>query len=238
LTLVGRIWADVNQILIPDFPPPYTISTKNLHVPRAYRKKMNLIGPILPVSSSDLPDKKELRKKLGLEESKPVIFAPISGPAKERAYFTGVLRQIFSRFPDDYQIVMSLGYPNSSVEPVANGNVVIRGWIPNRFEYLKACDVVVSRGGHGTLSQSICYGKPIILVPTPNHTEQFNNCKKAAELGVAEIIQQEDLTVDSLLAAVQKVLEKRFQQRTEQLQKEISKWNGLEIATKIIAEAA
>jgi UDP-N-acetylglucosamine--N-acetylmuramyl-(pentapeptide) pyrophosphoryl-undecaprenol N-acetylglucosamine transferase len=168
-----------------------------------------------------------------------VIFAPISGPAKERAYFTGVLRQIFSKFSDDYQIVMSLGYPNSSVEPVTNGNLSIHGWIPNRFEYLKACDVVVSRGGHGTLSQSVCYGKPLILVPTPSHTEQFNNSKKAVELGVADIIQQEELSRDVLLASVRKVLEKNsFQQRAEQLQRKISKWNGLEIAAKIIADAA
>ncbi|MGD9130623.1 MAG: glycosyltransferase [Candidatus Bathyarchaeota archaeon] len=238
LTLVGRVWADVNQILIPDFPPPYTISTENLHIPKAYHKKIKFIGPILPVHSSDLPDQKELRKKLGLDETKPVIFAPISGPAKERAYFTGILKQIFSRFPDDYQIVMSLGYPNSSVEHVTNGNLIIRGWIPNRFDYLKVCDVVVSRGGHGTLSQSICYGKPMILVPTPSHTEQFNNAKKAADLGVAEIIQQEDLTKDSLLVAVRKVLEKkRFQQRSEQLRREISEYNGLEIATKVITDA-
>ena len=239
LTLVGRVWADADQVLIPDFPPPYTISTKNLHIPRAYHKKLKIIGPILPVHSDDLPSKKELRKKHGLPEDKPLIFAPISGPAKERAYFTGMLRQIFSKFPDDYQIVMSLGYPNSSAEPVTDGNLIVYGWIPNRFEYLKACDVVVSRGGHGTLSQSVCYGKPAILVPTPSHTEQFNNSKKAVDLGVAEIIRQEDLNRDALLASVRKVLEKnRFQQRAEQLQKEISKWNGLETAAKIIASAA
>jgi len=239
LTLVGRVWADVNHILIPDFPPPYTISTKNLNIPKAYHKKIRFIGPILPVHSSDLPDQKTLRKKLGLDETKPVIFAPISGPAKERAYFTGRLRQIFNKFPDDYQIVMSLGYPNGSMEPVTKGNLIVHGWIPNRFDYLKACDVVVSRGGHGTLSQSICYGKPIILVPTPSHTEQFNNAKKADDLGVAQMVQQEDLTKDSLLASVKKILEKdSFQQRSEQLQREISEYNGLEIATKIIADTA
>jgi UDP-N-acetylglucosamine--N-acetylmuramyl-(pentapeptide) pyrophosphoryl-undecaprenol N-acetylglucosamine transferase len=238
LTLVGRVWAEVNHILIPDFPPPYTISTKNLHIPKAYHKKLRFIGPILHVHSNDLPDKKTLRKKLGLDESKPLIFAPISGPAKERAYFTGLLRQIFSNFPDDYQIVMSLGYPNASVEPVSNGNLIIHGWIPNRFDYLKTCDVVVSRGGHGTLSQSICYGKPIILVPTPSHTEQYNNAKKASDLGVAEIIQQENLSKESLLAALRKVFEEKKIQKSEQLQKELSKWNGLEIATKIVTETA
>ena len=79
----------------------------------------------------------------------------------------------------------------------------------------------------------------MILVPTPSHTEQYNNSKKAVDLGVAEIIQQQDLNKDVLLESVQKVLEKnRFQQRAEQLRKEISKWNGLETAAKIIADAA
>jgi len=238
LTLVGRVWADVTQVLIPDFPPPYTISTKNLHIPKAYHKKMKFIGPILPVHSNDLPDQKELRKKLGLDETKPVIFAPISGPAKERAYFTGILRQIFSKFPDDYQIVMSLGYPKASTEPAKEGNLIIHRWIRNRFEYLKACDVVVSRVGHGTVSQAICYGKSLILVPTPSHTEQLNNAKKAVELGVAKIVQQEDLNKDILLAAVRKILENsKFRERTEQIQKEVTKWDGLETAAKIIIDA-
>ena len=239
LTIIGKIWTSAIQALVPDFPPPYTISTKNLHIPKAYQKKIKFIGPILPVRPDNLPDRKEIRKKLGLAEDKPLVFAPISGPAKERAYFTGILRQIFRKFPDDYQIVLSLGYPKASTEPVKDGNMIIHGWIPNRFEYLKACDVVVSRVGHGTVSQAVCYGKPLILVPTPSHTEQLNNAKKAVELGIAEIIQQEDLNKSLLLATGRKILEtNKFQERAEQIQKEVMKWDGLETAAKIIVDAA
>lgn len=235
LTLVGRVWADVHQILIPDFPQPYTLSTRNLHIPKTYHKKTKFIGPIIPLSPNDLPSKKELRKKLGLAEDKVIIFAPISGPAKERAYFTGILRQILSKFPVDYQIIMSLGYPNSSKDPINGKNLIIHGWIQNRFEYLKASDIVVSRGGHGTLSQSIFFGKPIILIPTPSHTEQINNAKKAVDLGIAEIIYQKDLTKNTLLEAVRKLHKKGILERAEQLQKELSSWNGLETAVKIIS---
>ncbi|UCC57752.1 MAG: hypothetical protein JSW14_05085 [Candidatus Bathyarchaeum sp.] len=239
LTIIGKIWTSAIHALVPDFPPPYTISTRNLHIPKAYHKKIKFIGPILPVHPDDLPDRMEIRKRLGLPEDKPVIFLPISGPAKERAYFTGILRRIFREFPDNYQIVMSLGYPKAPVEPVKDGNLIIHGWIPNRFEYLKACDVVVSRVGHGTVSQSVCYGKPLILVPTPSHTEQLNNAKKAVELGVAEIVQQEELSKDVLLAAVRRILENnQFLERTKELQKEVMKWDGLENAAKIIVDAA
>jgi UDP:flavonoid glycosyltransferase YjiC (YdhE family) len=226
-------------MLVPDFPPPYTISTKNLTIPKAYRKKIHFIGPILPIRFKDLPDKKELRRKLGLEEDKPLIFAPVSGPEKERAYFTGILRRILREFPDEYQIVMSFGIPESTVEPIKDGNLTVYEWVTNRFEYLKACDVVVSRVGHGTVSQAFCYGKPLILVPTPSHTEQHNNAKKAVKLGVAKIIQQKDLTKDVLLKAARNVLENtEISEKAEQLQKEVTKWDGLETAAKIITEAA
>ncbi len=238
LTLVGRIWADVEHALIPDFPPPYTISTENLNIPKAYHKKTRYIGPIVPISSKDLPEKVKLRKKLGLSENKPIVFAPISGPVKERAYFTGILRQIFNNFPSDYQVVMSLGYPNTLTESFNDENLIVHGWIPNRFEYLKACDIVVSRGGHGTLSQSICYGKPMILIPTPSHTEQFNNAKKAVELGVAKLMLQEELKRDSLLKMLRKLLSEGFQEKAKQFQNKITQYNGLETAVKIIQETA
>ncbi len=237
LTVIGKMWTSTIETLVPDFPPPYTISTRNLIIPKAYQEKIKFVGPILPIHPKDLLNKKELRKKLGVDADKPLIFAPVSGPTKERAYFAGILRRNFREFPDDYQIVMSLGNPESLAEPIKDGNLVVYGWVANRFEYLKACDIVISRVGHGTVSQAVCYGKPLILVPTPSHTEQLNNAKKAAELGVAKIIQQEDLNKGVLLTSVRNILgNSGIQDRAEQLQKEVLKWNGLEATAKIISD--
>jgi UDP-N-acetylglucosamine--N-acetylmuramyl-(pentapeptide) pyrophosphoryl-undecaprenol N-acetylglucosamine transferase len=238
LAVIGKVWAATKHLLIPDFPPPYTISFRNLRIPNFYQKKVKHIGPILPVSPDELPSQREIRGELGLNEDKPLIFAPISGPTKERAYFTGVLRQIFKQIPNDYQIVMSLGYPNTSAEPVQNGNLTVYKWIPNRFEYLKACDLVIARAGHGTLTQSICYGKPLILVPTPSHTEQLNNAEKAVQLGIAQMIEQKDLNKETLLETMQEMLRStQFQERVEQIQREVLKLNGVEAAVQTIMEA-
>jgi UDP-N-acetylglucosamine--N-acetylmuramyl-(pentapeptide) pyrophosphoryl-undecaprenol N-acetylglucosamine transferase len=237
LATIGKIWTGAMRLLIPDFPPPYTISVGNLRIPNSYKERVDLIGPILHVRPGELPSRREIREELGLNENKPLIFAPISGPTKERAYFTGVLRQIFKEISDDYQIVMSLGYPNASTEALRNGNLTVYRWIPNRFEYLKACDLVIARAGHGTLTQSICYGKPLILVPTPSHTEQTNNAKRAVQLGIAEIIEQKDLTKETLLKGIRKMLgTSRFQERAEQIQRDILNLNGVEVAVKTILE--
>jgi len=238
LTLVGKIWTSGNTVLIPDFPPPYTISIGNLNIPKSYRKSVKLIGPILEVRPDKLPAKDVLRRKLGFQVDKPVIFAPISGPVKEKAFMTGMLRKIMLEFPEDYQVVMSLGHPNTDNKPIRHGNVTIYKWIPNRFEYLKACDVLIARAGHGTITQAMCYGKPIILIPTPSHTEQINNAKQAQELGVARILVQGELNKERLLYAVQRILEGNASERLRTIQEEVSEYDGLENAVNAITEIA
>ncbi len=238
LAVIGMIWSTARRLLIPDFPPPYTISRGNLRIPRSYRNNLQLIGPILPVHPHDIPSRRRIRRKLGLHEDKVLIFAPVSGPTKERAYFTGLLRQIFKEISDEYQIVMSLGYPNTSTHPIHNGNLTIYRWMPNRFEHLKACDLVIARAGHGTLTQSICYGRPLILVPTPSHTEQLNNAKRAVQLEIAELIEQKDLSKETLLESLQRTVgDGEFQERAEQIQRAIMKLNGVEAAVQTIEEA-
>lgn len=238
LTVVGKMWTSGNTVLIPDFPQPYTISAGNLTIPKSYRKNVKLIGPILPTRPNDLPPKEELRERLKLPKERPVIFAPLSGPTVEKAFVTGILRKVLLNFPKDYEIVMSYGYPSADDKPIRHGNVTIYKWIPNRFEYLKACDLVIGRAGHGTITQCMCYGKPSILVPTPNHTEQLSNAKQAENLGVAKIVLQERLGKGKLLESVQQILLAETLDRLAEVQKEAVEYDGLENAVKTVIEVA
>ncbi len=239
LAIIGKIWTSAIKVMIPDLPPPYTISMGNLRLPKAYRKKIQLIGPILPVSTDSLPSENALRKKLDLQEGKPVIFAPISGPSKERVYLINVLQQIFTEFPDDYQIVMSLGNPKSKAASVKYGNLTVSSWVPNRFEYMKTCDIVVSRAGHGTVLQAMCYGKPAILIPTPNHTEQSNNARKAMELGAAMMLEQHNLDRKTLLVAIRKMMkDTQFAERAAEIREEVANTDGLTTAVETTLAAA
>jgi len=234
LTLIGKMWTSGNTVLIPDFPAPYTISAGNLNIPKSYRKNVRLIGPILEVRPDELDSEDRLRRKLELPSDKPLIFVPISGAVKEKAFLTGLMRKTLLEFPDEYEIVMSLGYPDKNTRPVRHGNLTIHKWIPNRFEYLKACDMVIARAGHGTITQAMCYGKPIILVPTPSHTEQINNAKQASDLGVARILLQENLNKQELLKCVKQVLEGRAQEKLKTIQQEALQYDGVEEAARTI----
>ena len=233
MTLVGLFWNAGEQILVPDFPAPYTISTGNLVVPPWRRSSIHLTGPILSIRSQDLPSKKTLREKLNLGD-KPVIFVPISGPAKEKEYFTVQMLKILSRFPKDYDFVVSLANPQHEGSPRKEGNLAIYDWLPNRFEYLKACDVVISRAGLGTITQSICYGKPSIIVPTPSHTEQQNNSRRAEELGVAKTLDQTKLDFDSVVSGVRGMLGEGYIERAQELQNKVSAFDGAEAIVEAI----
>lgn len=238
LTIIGKIWTSGNMVLIPDFPKPYTICAGNLNIPKFYRKNVKLIGPILPVYPNQLASKEELRRKLKLPLDKPIIFAPISGPIRERAFLIGILRKIFLDFPKDYEVVMSLGYPNTNDEPIRHSNLTIYKWIPNRFEYLKASDIIISRAGHGTITHCMCYGKPMILIPTPSHTEQLSNAKQAEELGVAKSIQQEELSKEKLLKNVENILNSTVPEHLKKVQKEVLNYDGLQKAVETIIQIA
>ena len=238
LTLVGKIWTGGNTVLIPDFPQPYTISVGNLTIPKPYRKSVKLIGPILPTRPEELPAKEEICEKLNLPTDRPTIFAPVSGPTAEKAFVTGVLRRILLEFPEDYEIVLSLGYPGADSKPVRHDNVTIYKWVPNRFEYLKACDLVIGRAGHGTITQCMCYGKPMILIPTPGHTEQISNAKQAENIGVAKIVLQNRLSREKLLQNVQAAMQGKFVERAAEVQEEVLKYDGLETAVQNVIEAA
>jgi UDP:flavonoid glycosyltransferase YjiC (YdhE family) len=239
LTMIGRIWATSNAVLIVDFPPPYTLSLPNLRIPPRYKKRTKLIGPILPVRPEQVADKIAIRRKLGFDPNKLLIYAPISGQPKEKAFVSGLLSQFLASFPSKYDIVMSLGYPGASSEPIRSGRLTIYRWTNLYYELVKACDVMVTRAGHGTLSVAMCYGKPTVAIPVPNHTEQLGNAYRAEQIGFAKVIPQELLTFEKLFSAVEEIVnDDRLISKVEQIQRDISKFDAIKNAVETIQNIA
>jgi len=235
LTILGRSWALSNLLIIPDFPQPYTISLDSLRIPRRYGVKVQLVGSILSQKPEEIPDSNEIRTRLGVKKGEYLIYATMSGPRAERIPIINILEPIFTRFPKPYKVVMSLGIPNGGTEPVQINQLTKIPWIENRFEYMKACDLVISRGGHETILQSICYQKPSIIIPVPKHPEQYGNARRAMELGVAQAVHQRDIKYDFLLDKVKKILEnKDYKNNLEQMNLEDLR-SGLENIFNLIA---
>ena len=205
-TFLGGLWARSDLMLIPDFPPPYTISASNLTIPKRYQKEVKLIGPIVPLEPSDLQLRQALKASLFSTPRKPLIYAAVSGPKLERAVLSSLLSHCLSQFPNKYEVVLSRGDPNGASTPIREGNLTTYGWVENQYELLKASDLVISRAGHGTIMKAITLGKPMILIPIPDHTEQYGNAMRAYKMGFAELIPQQEVSTERLLDATKRSL--------------------------------
>lgn len=73
---------------------------------------------------------------------------------------------------------------------------------------LAAADLVICRSGASTLSELQALGKPSILIPSPYVTEnhQYHNAMALVDNGAAEILEEKDLTADSLTERVNSLL--------------------------------
>lgn len=89
-----------------------------------------------------------------------------------------------------------------------------------QFEYVKAelphifacSDVIISRAGSNTLCEIIALRKPALLIPYPkaaSRGDQILNAESFKARGLCHVLMQEDMTPDSLLAAVIDVYKQR-----------------------------
>jgi UDP:flavonoid glycosyltransferase YjiC (YdhE family) len=79
----------------------------------------------------------------------------------------------------------------------------------------------------------------MVLIPTPSHTEQLNNANRVRELGIAEVLRQNDVNADLLIQTVEKMLfEKSYREKMEEVRRQISGLNGLGRVVETIVTVA
>jgi len=205
-TAIALVWVRSQIILIPDLPFPYTISLGNLAIPKRYNGKVKLIGPIVDDNHKFTGTESQIKRRLGLHGTRPLVYAAVSGPRVEREILAHLLLQSFRGFSREYDIVLSRGDPNGQRTSRLLHGMIVYDWIENQEDFIRASDVIVSRAGHGTIMKSLMYGKPMILVPIPDHTEQYGNARRAGSLQVAQTIDQNKLNHETLESAILEVL--------------------------------
>jgi len=202
--VVTKFWEMADRIVVPDFPPPYTISKMNLAMSDVARSKSTFVGPLLQAPRGDLPTMEEVRRRYGIPEDRPLVFAHISGPRLERLVLAERLAKI-ARSLDGYFFVITLAEPKSP-EVKREGNVLLMGWAEDPDELYAASDVVVSRSGHGSIGRALMFGRPMILIPIRAHGEQKSNADSIARHGAGIVLDEERLSEETLGSALKEVL--------------------------------
>jgi UDP-N-acetylglucosamine--N-acetylmuramyl-(pentapeptide) pyrophosphoryl-undecaprenol N-acetylglucosamine transferase len=238
-TAIALVWGRSQLILIPDLPSPYTISLGNLAIPKRYNGKVKLIGPVVERDYNVLDTESRVRHRLGLSTARPLVYAAVSGPRVEREILATLLLESLRGLSRDYDVVLSRGDPKGETKPHLVHGVIAYDWIENQDDFIRASDLVVGRAGHGTITKSLVYGKPLILVPIPDHTEQYGNARRAISLQVAQSVDQNRLNHQTLKSAIQEILQNReYRGHSAEIMKTTTSMNAINAACEAISSLA
>lgn len=205
------------KIIVPDNPPPYTISEYNLGNLDSIgiSEKTEFTGSFLDTTYTQ-----------GSEEH---IFAPISGPYGTRAKLTQMILPVLEKL--ETKSIISLGTPGKKIN-TKKGNCEIHAWLSTqeRQEAMKNAKLIVFSGGHMSCFETVKYAKPSICIPT--QPEQMGNAAKLQKLNCSITVKNKQ----ELRAAVQKIEEERqrFRRNVMALNEFSNKFKGLNRAVEII----
>ena len=215
--VVERYIKQCSKIIVPDNPPPYTISEYNI----GNLDHLGLNGKVEYTGSFiDTTPVKGLKKH---------IFAPISGPPGTRGKLIKTIIPVLEKLKT--KCIISLGTPGKRVTTKI-GNCELHTWLSaeERQEALKNSKFVIFSGGHATCFETIKHSKPSICIPT--QPEQQGNAAKLQDLKCSITVKNKK----GLEKAIAKMDSEQeiFNRNMLALNVFSSKFNGLDRAVKII----
>ena len=192
-------------------------------------EKIKLTGnPVRKALIDMRSNRSEALRRMGLQEDKKCVLI-VGGSLGARSINESILAQIgLIKANKDIQFVWQTGklYFEEMKQRVAiegkPDNLTITDFVSNMADALSAANLVVSRAGAGSISEFALLGKAVILVPSPNVSEdhQTKNAMalvdKDAAIYVADAKAKEELVAkaietvndDSKIASLEENIEK------------------------------
>lgn len=177
----------------------------------------------LPVRGELLKMKKtDARVQLAIPDSKQLVLS--FGGSLGAAPLNNAMFEILLRHAEDGSVYhlhsvgtngadyldkfLNNGFERVSDTVVKKGTVEVRQYIDNMDVCMAAADLVVGRAGASSLSEIEAMGKASILIPSPYVAEnhQYHNAMALVNRNAARIIEEKDLTSDSLSSLIKELL--------------------------------
>lgn len=173
-------------------------------------------------------NRNEAMGRMGLDADKKCVLI-VGGSLGARSINESIMAQIeLIRKNGDIQFVWQTGklyfeeMKKRVAEAGAPGNLIVTDFVTNMADALSAANLVVSRAGAGSISEFALIGKAVILVPSPNVSEdhQTKNAMalvdKNAAIYVADNMAKDELVAkaietvndDALLRSLEENIEK------------------------------
>ena len=169
-------------------------------------EKLKLTGnPVRSNLVAKAANREEAMKSMGLDPAKKCILI-VGGSLGARSMNESVLSNIeLIKSNSDIQFIWQTGkfYFEEMKQRVQNAgkpaNLIVTDFVTNMADALAAANLVVSRAGAGSISEFALLGKAVILVPSPNVSEdhQTKNAmalvEKEAAIHVSDAEAKEEL---------------------------------------------
>ena len=154
--------------------------------------------------------REEAKKELGFDPSRPLILS-VGGSLGARTVNEAIAASLDRIKASGAQLMWQTGrYGADKFQSLAEGydNVKATTFITRMDLAYRAADLVVSRAGAGTISELQILGKPVILIPSPNVSEdhQRHNAEALSTRGAAIMILDKD-AVNELPSAIIRLLD-------------------------------
>lgn len=156
-------------------------------------------------------DKFKAREFLNFKSDKPVIL--VVGGSLGAVAVNNAVRALLPELLKSYQIIHLCG--KGKVDESLNG---VEGYA--QFEYIKEelkdlfalTDIVISRAGANAICELLALRKPNLLIPlsaTASRGDQILNARSFERQGFSVVLEEEELTNEVLLSAINKLYENR-----------------------------
>lgn len=157
---------------------------------------------------------KQIKRELGLKENQKTIL--VFGGSQGAQAINKAMIELIEKGITSYQIMWAPGpeqYEKIKQELERKNiekkeNVKIVPYIYNMQEVMNISDLVIARSGAITITEISTIGKPSILIPLPNvsNNHQEYNARVLANIEAAEIILNQDLTGEKLKQKIDKII--------------------------------
>lgn len=201
------IFSTVNGIIVPDYPPPYSVNQKNFTISKDINNNIFFSGPLIRCRY----------REAGVKDFKrPNVLSTIGAFGYRAVIFRNVLEAAKLDPAIHYTFISGPGICPDQFHEIP-GNVEFVGFTDNPFPYYKGSDLVITAGGHGTIMESLSFGLPVLSFPDERHREQENNAAILEEKGYGKRLSY--LTPpEVILACIREVMEdKTYSMKTRRL---------------------
>jgi uncharacterized protein (TIGR00661 family) len=225
---IMKTWlSSTEEILIPDFPPPYTVCLPNLSHKIKVMKRTRFVGPLVAWDADDIvPVEKP-------DTNKPYIIVTLGGHAYRKPILDHILET--AKLMPDINIDIFTSFETSDVP----SNVRIMGMVKDISSYMKAADIVITQAGHSTAMELLTLGKQSIIIPDLKQIEQENNAQRMSELGVCKRVVYDNLSAENLVKCINEMLaDDSYKEKAKDFAEFAKEIKGREKAAEILRDYA